>query len=134
MALDGVSSSAFKKRLPGALELFKLPPPQTRVAHLSQGQQRLLAFVRAWCRDPQVLLIDSPSQGLDGAHMRSLGGAILEASAAGKTVLITDSAPHLVAQIADRVICLEAGRCAQILEKSAPDFAQNLAAAQGWQA
>ena len=77
---------------------------------LSFGQQRRLLLARALVHDPEVLIFDEPTVGLDLGSAMQFMGEIRELSATSKTVLlITHHLQELVPEI-ERVVMLKNGR------------------------
>ena len=128
--LDGVPRGELAARTSAARERFA--PGDGLVATLSRGARRRLALARLWLRDPPVLLLDAPGEALDGDGLRRLTSAVREAAAAGRTVLLADASPHLCTTLCDRVVCLAAGAVVAEVSRGDADFAQRVAAAQGW--
>lgn len=93
-----------------------------RTAQLSGGQQRRLALARALSRHPQVVLLDEPLTGLDGATQETLWRTIRDlAGEHGLTVVLTCH-QHELAVRADQVVEIgESGGPAAAQVTSAPD-------------
>lgn len=85
----------------------------TRVGVLSRGLQQRAALARATLHGPEVLLLDEPFTGLDGAASSAVAASLSErvASADCSTVVVTHRADQ-VAAIANRVVVLRQGRVA----------------------
>src|SRR5262249_54815671 len=75
---------------------------------LSGGQKQRIAIARAILRDSPILILDEPTNGLDGPSERTVLSA-LERAARGRTTLIV---AHRLASVrfADRIVVLERGR------------------------
>ena len=84
---------------------------------LSAGERRRLALARAFLRDAPLVILDEPTADLDPASAELVAGAV-ERLRGGRTVLVIAHRPELVRR-ADRVVCLEAGRAAEIVESAA---------------
>ncbi|WP_055590505.1 ATP-binding cassette domain-containing protein [Peterkaempfera griseoplana] len=81
-----------------------------RLRTLSPGAERRLALAAALLGDPEILLLDGPTEGLS-PHDTLWFRAFLRAFAAsGGTVLVTCSDPAEAAALGDRVITLDRGR------------------------
>jgi ABC-type multidrug transport system ATPase subunit len=133
-ALDGVPRAEVAARVEAAQDRLHGPGSQRLVQQLSAGERARLALARAWIARPRLLLLDSPTADLDGAGLRATAALIGALAAEGVTVLLADSGPTFVAQVADRALLLEAGAVRGEVSRGAPDFAPALAAAAGWQA
>ncbi|GAB2473897.1 ABC transporter ATP-binding protein [Xylanimonas ulmi] len=79
----------------------------TRIRALSGGQRRRLAIAQALVGDPDLLILDEPTTGLDPEQRASLRGIL---SALRCTVLISTHQTEDVSALCDRVIVLDAGR------------------------
>ncbi len=71
---------------------------------LSGGEKKKVALASVMVMDPQVLLLDEPTAGLDPRSSRTLVDLILEAARRGKTVVTATNDLHIVPEIASRVI------------------------------
>lgn len=77
---------------------------------LSGGQQRRLALASILIVQPQVLLLDEPTIGLDGAGLTMLRQVIAKFSARGKTVVISSHDLDFLYDTAERFLLLNGGR------------------------
>ncbi len=78
--------------------------------HLSGGEQKMLAIARALMTDPELLLLDEPSEGLSPLIVRILVDALARIREGGVTVLAADQNLHFARAIADRALVMERGR------------------------
>lgn len=78
---------------------------------LSGGQRRLFALTRALLASPSILLLDEPTTGVDSIGRRNIA-RILRENFSGCTILLVDHDMQFVRELADQVVCLEAGRVA----------------------
>jgi heme exporter protein A len=96
--------------VPDALERVGLADMAgERVRGFSQGMRQRLAVARALLRRPALLLLDEPYAGLDAEAKDTVDGAILEARAAGRTVVV---ATHDQSRggLATRTVFMDGGR------------------------
>ncbi|MGQ9366391.1 ABC transporter ATP-binding protein [Azospirillum sp. ST 5-10] len=77
---------------------------------LSFGQRKLVTIATALARAPDLLILDEPMVGLDGAGQRHLRGVVARLRRSGTAVLVLDHNADLVADVADRVLALSGGR------------------------
>ncbi len=108
--LYGVSNNIFKKR---AEELFRLvglyDRRNSKVESFSKGMRQKLAFVRALIHDPDILIFDEPTMGLDPATSKSIRNFILEYSKE-KTVIVCTHYMEEADYLCDRVGILHNGK------------------------
>jgi len=86
---------------------------------LSGGEKKKVALAAMLAVDPQVLLLDEPTAGLDPRSSRILVDLILEAQGQGKTVVTSTNDLHIVPEIAGRVIVF--GEDRRILASGTPE-------------
>lgn len=88
-----------------------------RGSTLSGGQQEMLAIARALVSQPEILLLDEPSDGVQPNIVNEIGDAILGLKAERKqTVLIVEQNIDLVQKIVDRAYVLDKGRVVRMLD------------------
>jgi ABC-2 type transport system ATP-binding protein len=84
----------------------------TRIRNLSGGQRQRLALALALLNDPELLILDEPTAGLDPEARRAIHDVLRVLRAEGKSVLVTSHDLDEVEKLADRVLVLRAGRIA----------------------
>jgi len=78
--------------------------------HLSGGEQKMLAIGRALMANPDLLLLDEPSEGLSPLIVQILKEAIENIRSEGITLLLADQNLKFARTVADRAFILEKGR------------------------
>ncbi len=79
-------------------------------AHLSGGEQQMLAIARALVSDPKVLLLDEPSQGLAPLVVRELARVIQLLCDSGVTILLVEQNMKLAEAVANELHIMVKGR------------------------
>src|SRR5262249_5443183 len=81
-----------------------------RVASLSGGNQQKVAMARLLHQDPDVLLLDEPTRGVDVGSKADLYAEIARLAAQGKGVLVVSSYLPELFGICDRIAVMRRGR------------------------
>ena len=82
----------------------------TRVRRLSGGERQRLSLALALVGDPEVLILDEPTAGMDPAARRDTRALIASLRGEGRTILLTTHDLGDVEALADRVAILHRGR------------------------
>jgi branched-chain amino acid transport system ATP-binding protein len=90
---------------------------RNRASKLSGGEQQMLAIGRALMTDPDLLLMDEPTEGLAPLLVREVGRVIAELKREGLSILLVEQNLPLALSVADRVHILSRG---QIVHSSGP--------------
>jgi sodium transport system ATP-binding protein len=81
-----------------------------RAQGFSQGEKMKTAIARALVHDPDTILLDEPTNGLDIMSVRSLREQLKNLRAAGKCLLFSSHVMQEVAALCDRIVILGKGR------------------------
>ncbi|MBB2958187.1 ABC transporter ATP-binding protein [Pseudoclavibacter helvolus] len=94
----------------GLVDAFDLGPLlKKQCGSLSGGQQRRLAVALAFVGDPELVLLDEPTTGLDVDARRSLWDALRAKHRAGCAVIVTSHHLEEIEQLAERVVVIDHG-------------------------
>ena len=87
-----------------------LPRAGSRFATYSLGMKQRLAVASVLLKDPELLILDEPANGLDPPGIREMRNLIRELGARGKTVFVSSHILHEIEQTCDRVAIVDHGR------------------------
>jgi branched-chain amino acid transport system ATP-binding protein len=90
----------------------------SRANKLSGGEQQMLAIGRALMTNPDLLLMDEPTEGLAPLIVREVGGVIAELKGEGLSILLVEQNLPLALSVADTVHVLSRG---QIVHSGTPE-------------
>ena len=90
----------------------KTPSQETKIRSLSGGNQQKVIIGRWLLTDPEVLLLDEPTRGIDVGAKYEIYQLILDLANRGKTVLVVSSEMPELLGICDRILVMSGGRLA----------------------
>jgi len=100
-----------RRRIEETLALFQLQEKQhQRIDELSTGLKRRLGIARALLNDPQILILDEPTVGLDPQARHLIWQKLRGLKAQGMTILLTTHYMEEAAYLCDRVAIMHRGR------------------------
>jgi rhamnose transport system ATP-binding protein len=105
-----------------------------RVADLSGGNQQKVVIAKALATDPQILILDEPTRGVDVGAKAEIYRLIDELAANGKAILLISSELDEVLAMSDRILVMREGRLvAEFTHSDAtPDKVAAAAAGVAW--
>ncbi|WP_132209355.1 ABC transporter ATP-binding protein [Kribbella steppae] len=100
-----------RRKVDEVLELVDLADrARDRFSTYSLGMKQRLGVAAALLKDPELVILDEPTNGLDPAGMRDMRRLIRELGSGGRTVLLSSHLLGEVQQICDRVGIINSGR------------------------
>ena len=87
------------------------------IGRLSGGQQQRVFIARALASNPDFLILDEPTVGVDARSVRHITELIKELHENGMTIIMTNHDTHSLVALADKLLILEEDGKAHIIEK-----------------
>lgn len=114
-ALAGVPACAVRRRSDDLLERVGLADRSREpISRYSKGMLQRLALAQALINEPEVLVFDEPTEGMDLLARRLVYEAVREQRQRGKSVILVSHALGDVEQLCDRVAVMREGRLAYL--------------------
>jgi lipooligosaccharide transport system ATP-binding protein len=107
----GIPATRAKQRADELLHFFALEKKrEAKVGELSGGLARRLTLARALINDPELIILDEPTTGLDPQSRHLLWDRLHALRARGKTFILTTHYMEEAAQLCDRLLIMDHGR------------------------
>ena len=107
----GLSRAQVRRRAVELLEFAQLTErADTEVEPLSGGMKRRLTIARSLVNDPELLLLDEPTTGLDPQARHLLWDRLFRLKAQGVTLIVTTHYMDEAEQLCDRLVVMDDGR------------------------
>lgn len=111
--MSGIAPAALKPRIPELLERVRLSEwSDVRVKKFSKGMTQRLGMAAALVHDPEVLLLDEPTDGVDPVGRREIRDLLAEEAARGRAILLNSHLLSEVERVCSRVAVLRQGSVA----------------------
>jgi monosaccharide-transporting ATPase len=101
---------------------IKVSSPSQKIRELSGGNQQKVLFARWLCRNPQLLILDEPTRGIDLGARNEIQALVRELVEAGLGVLMISSELEELVEASSRVVVLRDGR--QVAELHGDEISQ----------
>ena len=109
-----LSNRSMKKDTQWSIDAMhtKTPSQETKIRSLSGGNQQKVIIGRWLLTDPEVLLLDEPTRGIDVGAKYEIYQLILDLANRGKTVIMVSSEMPELLGICDRILVMSGGQLA----------------------
>ncbi len=109
--LFGLDTKTRENRIDELLEMVGLTHAQYRpVREYSKGMQRRIGIAQALINDPDLLILDEPTTGLDPIGTRQVKDLILDLGRRGKSIILSSHLLADVEDVVDRMVILYGGK------------------------
>ena len=109
--LTGLDDETIRARTDAVFATLDMEPIRDRrFEKLSTGQKQKVSIARTLVHDPEVLMLDEPTAGLDVVASRAIVSLIRQAKAQHKTVLLSTHYMTEAEELCDRVVLIHEGR------------------------
>ena len=107
----GLKDPVIKERIPNLLEFAALTSKaNAKLSELSGGMKRRLSLARALVNDPQLLLLDEPTTGLDPQARHLMWERLQRLVQQGKSILLTTHFMDEAERLCNRLLVLDHGK------------------------
>ena len=107
----GMSDAAARARIPALLDFANLAPKSdARIQTLSGGMKRRLTLARALVNDPDLILLDEPTTGLDPQARHMIWERLRQLMTQGKTLILTTHFMEEAERLCSRLAVLDHGK------------------------
>jgi lipooligosaccharide transport system ATP-binding protein len=114
----GIDAAAIATRVPRLLDFMQLGERGgAKVMQLSGGMKRRLIIARALIADPELVILDEPTTGLDPQARVLIWRRLLDLKREGKTLLLSTHYMDEAQRLCDRIIIIDGGK---VLDEGSP--------------
>jgi len=99
----------------------KTPSARTRIKDLSGGNQQKVLFARWLLTEPDILILDEPTRGIDVGAKYEIYTIIADLAAKGKSIIMISSEMPELLGMSDRIMVMCDGRLTGILDGASAD-------------
>lgn len=109
--LCGLSKKAAQQKAQAIIETMEIGPLAKRKTEgFSQGERMKVALARALVHEPQNLVLDEPTNGLDVMSTRAMRRRLLDLKAQGRCLIVSSHIMQEISAISDAIVVVAQGR------------------------
>lgn len=121
--LHGLHGKELNSRIDGLVELLDMGDiANRRTEGFSTGEKVKVAIARALVHQPQNVMLDEPTAGLDVMSTRAMRGVIRQLRDDGRCILFTSHVMQEVAMLCDNIVIIAGGK---VVAQGSPDELRN---------
>jgi ABC-2 type transport system ATP-binding protein len=106
--LDGATAAARARRWCERMDIAESMEKKTQ--ELSKGMQQKIQFIATLLHDPELIIMDEPSSGLDPVNVSLLEQTLLDLKSKGRTILFSTHRMEQVEKLCDAICLVDQGR------------------------
>lgn len=125
-AISGVKKNERRSQVKKLLEITGLEDDKTKVSGYSKGMLQRLALAKSLIGDPDLLILDEPTAGLDALGRIEIIRLIGRLKSSGKTIILNSHILSDIEQVCDRGIIMKSGSVVNTWEKAADNGGKSL--------
>lgn len=125
-AVSGMNKQERCRQADELLRIVGLEDSRTKVSKYSKGMTQRLAVAQSLLGDPDLLIFDEPTAGLDAMGRIEMIRLIAGLKKAGKTIILNSHILSDIEQVCDRGIIMKNGKALNEWEKKADNGGKNL--------
>lgn len=125
-AVSGMKKSERRRQAEELLKTVGLEDSKTKVSKYSKGMTQRLAIAQSLLGDPDMLILDEPTAGLDAMGRIEMIQLIAKLKKAGKTIILNSHILGDIEQVCDRGVIMKNGRVLTEWEKNADNGGRTL--------
>ena len=99
-------------------------PPSTKIQNLSGGNQQKVLVGRSLLTDPEILILDEPTRGIDVGAKAEIHLLLSQLAQSGKAIILISSEMPEVMGMSDRILVMHEGLMTAVLDRE--DFSSEL--------
>lgn len=109
--LSGLDAATINGRIPHLLEQVNMSRwAKTRIKQYSKGMMQRIGLAQALVNDPDIVLLDEPTDGVDPVGRREIRGILQRLRNDGKTIFLNSHLLSEVEQVCTEVVILDKGK------------------------
>lgn len=125
LAIVAESNGIARKRVAEVLDVVGMSAKRSaRLGTLSLGESQRVGLATALLGDPQFLIMDEPTNGLDPGGIRWFRQFVVAQARAGRTVLLSSHMLSEVEEIADKIVVISKGQV--VLDHAMPQALEHM--------
>lgn len=124
--IQGIQKTVMQEQAQELMEVVGLEDTKTRVKEYSKGMLQRLALAQALLGDPDFLILDEPTAGLDAMGRIEMMQLIQRLKKQGKTILINSHILSDMERVCDRGIIIKKGKLLGTWDKNADNEGKSL--------